>query len=30
MPLQADPTVIFAIKKESDFNQVIKEYFIRT
>jgi hypothetical protein len=27
----ADPTVIFATKKEgSDFNQVKKEYFIRT
>lgn len=28
MPLQADPTVIFAIKKESnDFNQIIKRVF---
>jgi UPF0755 protein len=27
MPLQADPTVIFAMKKKSnDFNQVIKSF----
>tara|TARA_R110000868_G_scaffold55933_6_gene173638 strand:+ start:1381 stop:2421 length:1041 start_codon:yes stop_codon:yes gene_type:complete len=30
MPLQADPTVIFAIKKEAnDFNQVIKRVFYK-
>lgn len=30
MPLQADPTVIFAVKKESnDFNQVIKRVFYK-
>jgi UPF0755 protein len=28
MPLQADPTVIYALKlKSNDFDQVIKEFF---
>jgi UPF0755 protein len=29
MPLQADPTVIFAMKKSNDFNQVIKRVFYK-